>query len=183
MNPLLSINLIDYLIIGGYIVVTIFVGYALKKYIKTGEDFFLSGRSLPSWITGLAFLSANLGALEVVGMVANSAKYGILTVHFYWIGAIPAMIFLGIFMMPFYYQSKIKSVPEYLKHRYNEATRALNAISFAIMTILMSGISMYAMALLFESMLGWSLTSSILLSALVVLLYVFWGGLSSSIYN
>jgi len=183
MNPLLSINLIDYLIIGGYIVVTMFVGYALKKYMKTGEDFFLSGRSLPSWITGLAFLSANLGALEVVGMVANSAKYGILTVHFYWIGAIPAMIFLGIFMMPFYYQSKIKSVPEYLKHRYNEATRALNAISFAIMTILMSGISMYAMALLFESMLGWSLTSSILLSALVVLLYVFWGGLSSSIYN
>ena len=183
MNPLLSINLIDYLIIGGYVLVTIFVGYALKKYMRTGEDFFLSGRSLPSWITGLAFLSANLGALEVVGMVANSAKYGILTVHFYWIGAIPAMIFLGIFMMPFYYQSKIKSVPEYLKHRFNEPTRALNAVSFAIMTILMSGISMYAMALLFESMLGWSLTSSILLSALVVLLYVFWGGLSSSIYN
>ena len=181
--PLLSINFIDYLIIGGYVLVTIFVGYALKKYMKTGEDFFLSGRSLPSWITGLAFLSANLGALEVVGMTANSAKYGILTVHFYWIGAIPAMIFLGVFMMPFYYQSKIKSVPEYLKHRYNEATRALNAVSFAIMTVLMSGISMYAMALLFESMLGWSLTSSILLSALVVLLYVFWGGLSSSIYN
>ena len=183
MNPLLSINVIDYLIIGGYVLVTIFVGYALKKYMKTGEDFFLSGRSLPSWITGLAFLSANLGALEVVGMVANSAKYGILTVHFYWIGAIPAMIFLGVFMMPFYYQSKIKSVPEYLKHRYNEATRELNAVSFAIMTVLMSGISMYAMALLFESMLGWSLTASILLSALVVLLYVFWGGLSSSIYN
>ncbi len=183
MTSTLSINLIDYLIIGGYILVTILVGYALKKYMKTGEDFFLSGRSLPSWITGLAFLSANLGALEVIGMVANSAKYGILTVHFYWIGAIPAMAFLGLFMMPFYYQSRIRSVPEYLKHRYNEATRALNAVSFAVMTVLMSGVSMYAMALLFKMMLGWSLTSSILLSAFVVLLYVFWGGLSSSIYN
>src|SRR4030066_257021 len=109
MNPLLSINFIDYLIIGGYIVVTMFVGYALKKYMKTGEDFFLSGRSLPSWITGLAFLSANLGALEVIGMVANSAKYGIATVHFYGGGAIPAMVFLGIFMMPFYYGSRVRA--------------------------------------------------------------------------
>jgi len=151
--------------------------------MKTSEDFFLSGRSLPSWITSLAFLSANLGALEVIGMVANSAKYGILTVHFYWIGAIPAMIFLGLFMMPFYYNTKVRSVPEYLKLRYNEATRGVNAFSFAIMTLLMSGISMYAMALIFRMMLGWSLTSSILLSALVVLIYVFFGGLSSSIYN
>jgi SSS family solute:Na+ symporter len=151
--------------------------------MKTGEDYFLSGRSLPSWITGLAFLSANLGALEVIGMVANSAKYGIATVHFYWIGAILAMVFLGIFMMPFYYGSRVKTVPEYLKLRYNEATRGLNAISFAIMTVLMSGISLYAMALLFKLMLGWSLTGSILFAAVVVLLYVFWGGLSSSIYN
>ncbi len=183
MQPVLSVNWVDYLIIVAYLVVTVGIGYALRRYMKTGEDFFLSGRSLPTWVTSLAFLSANLGALEVIGMVANSAKYGILTVHFYWIGAIPAMVFLGVFMMPFYYQSKIKSVPEYLKYRYNEATRALNAVSFAIMTVLMSGISMYAMALLFELMLGWSLTSSILLSALVVLIYVFWGGLSSSIYN
>ncbi len=182
MNPI-SVNLVDYLIIVGYLVVTVLVGYGLKKYMKTGEDFFLSGRSLPSWITGLAFLSANLGALEIIGMVANSAKYGILTVHFYWIGAIPAMVFLGIFMMPFYYESKVKSVPEYLKRRYNNATHGLNAISFAIMTLLMSGISMYAMALLFKLMLGWSLMTSILVSALVVLLYIFWGGLSSSIYN
>jgi SSS family solute:Na+ symporter len=179
----ISINAIDYLIIGGYLLVTMLVGYLLKKYMKTGEDFFLSGRSLPSWITGLAFLSANLGALEIIGMVANSAKYGILTVHFYWIGAIPAMVFLGIFMMPFYYESKVKSVPEYLKHRYNNATHGLNAISFAIMTVLMSGISMYAMALLFKLMLGWSLTASILISAFVVFIYIFWGGLSSSIYN
>lgn len=176
-------NLIDYTILAAYVVITIVVGYALKKYMKTSEDFFLSGRSLPSWITSLAFLSANLGALEVIGMVANSAKYGILTVHFYWIGAIPAMIFLGLFMMPFYYSTRVRSVPEYLKLRYNEATRGLNAISFAIMTLLMSGISMYAMALLFELTLGWSLTSSILLSASVVLIYVFFGGLSSSIYN
>jgi SSS family solute:Na+ symporter len=183
MDPVITLNAVDYAIIGGYILVMIFVGYSLKKYMKTGEDFFLSGRSLPGWITGLAFLSANLGALEVIGMVANSAKYGIATIHFYWVGAIPAMVFLGIFMMPFYYGSRVRTVPEYLKLRYNEATRGLNAISFAIMTVLMSGISLYAMALLFKIMLGWSLTGSILFGAVVVLLYVFWGGLSSSIYN
>ena len=183
MVPVITLNAVDYAIIGGYILVMIVVGYSLRKFMKTGEDFFLSGRSLPTWITGLAFLSANLGALEVIGMVANSAKYGIATVHFYWLGAIPAMIFLGIFMMPFYYGSRVKTVPEYLKLRYNEATRGLNAISFAVMTVLMSGISLYAMALLFKLMLGWSLTGSILFAAVVVLLYVVWGGLSSSIYN
>lgn len=183
MAPVISLNLVDYAIIAGYILVMVLVGYSLKKYMKTGEDFFLSGRSLPPWITGLAFLSANLGALEIIGMVANSAKYGIATVHFYWVGAIPAMVFLGIFMMPFYYGSRVRTVPEYLKLRYNEATRGLNAISFAIMTVLMSGISLYAMALLFKLMLGWPLTQSILFAAVVVLLYVFWGGLSSSIYN
>jgi SSS family solute:Na+ symporter len=183
MPPVIILNAVDYAIIGGYIMVMIFVGYSLKKYMKTGEDFFLSGRSLPGWITGLAFLSANLGALEVIGMVANSAKYGIATVHFYWVGAVLAMVFLGIFMMPFYYGSRVRTVPEYLKLRYNEATRGLNAISFAVMTVLMSGISLYAMALLFKIMLGWPLTQSVLFAAVVVLLYVFWGGLSSSIYN
>ena len=183
MAPVITLNAVDYAIIGGYILVMVLVGYSLKKYMKTGEDFFLSGRSLPSWITGLAFLSANLGALEVIGMVANSAKYGIATVHFYWVGAVLAMAFLGVFMMPFYYGSRVRTVPEYLKLRYNEATRGLNAISFAVMTILMSGISLYAMALLFKLMLGWPLTGSILFAAVVVLLYVFWGGLSSSIYN
>jgi SSS family solute:Na+ symporter len=146
----ISINFMDYMIIGAYIAITIFVGFMLKSKMKTSEDFFLSGRSLPAWITGLAFLSANLGALEIVGMVANSAKYGIVTMHYYLIGAIPAMLFLGIFMMPFYYKSKVRSVPGYLKIRYNEATRSLNALSFAVMTLLMSGISMYAMALLFQ---------------------------------
>ena len=125
MAPVISLNLVDYAIIAGYILVMVLVGYSLKKYMKTGEDFFLSGRSLPPWITGLAFLSANLGALEIIGMVANSAKYGIATVHFYWVGAIPAMVFLGIFMMPFYYGSRVRTVPEYLKLRYNEATRGL----------------------------------------------------------
>ncbi len=183
MAPVISLHLSDYAIIAGYILVMVLVGYSLRRYMRTGEDFFLAGRSLPGWITGLAFLSANLGALEVIGMVANSAKYGIVTVHFYWVGAIPAMIFLGIFMMPFYYGSKVRTVPEYLKLRYNEATRGLNAVSFAVMTVLMSGISLYAMALLFKLTLGWSLTASILFAAVVVLLYVFWGGLSSSIYN
>lgn len=149
----------------------------------SSEDFFLSGRSIPSWITGLAFISANLGAIEVMGMAANGAEYGIMTAHFYWIGAIPAMVFLAIFMMPFYYGSRIHSVPEYLKLRFNEATRAFNAISFALMTILMSGINMYAMALVFNLLLKWDMTASIVVSAAVVLAYTILGGLTSSIYN
>ena len=119
MDPVITLNAVDYAIIGGYVLVMMLVGYSLKKYMKTGEDFFLSGRSLPGWITGLAFLSANLGALEVIGMVANSAKYGIATVHFYWVGAIPACVFLSIFMMPFYYGRRVRNLPEYLKLRYN----------------------------------------------------------------
>lgn len=174
---------IDYSIITIYFVFVTAVGYVLKRYMRTSEDFFLSGRSIPGWVTGLAFMAANLGALEVMGMAANGAKYGMLTNHFYWVGAIPAMIFVGIWMMPFYYGSKVRSVPEYLKLRFNEATRALNAISFAFMTVLMSGINMYAMALVFRSILGWSMNFSILISAGVVLAYVFWGGLTSSIYN
>lgn len=183
MDPVITLNAVDYAIIAGYVLVMVLVGYSLKKYMKTGEDFFLSGRSLPGWITSLAFISANLGALEIIGMVANSAKYGISTVHFYWVGAIPAMVFLGIFMMPFYYGSRVRTVPEYLKLRYNEATRGLNAISFAVMTILMSGISLYAMALLFKTMLNWPFSTSVIFAAAIVLIYVFWGGLSSSIYN
>lgn len=179
----IQIAWIDYLIIAVYFAITIWVGLRLKSHMKTGEDFFLAGRSLPSWVTGLAFIAANLGALEVMGMVANSAKYGIHTVHFYWIGAIPAMLFVGVFMMPFYYGSRARSVPEYLKLRYNEATRGLNAISFAVMTICMNGINMYAMALIFNLLLGWSMDVSILLSAAIVLFYVTLGGLSSSIYN
>src|ERR1039458_8779118 len=135
---------IDYLILCVYLAFVLGIGWTLKRYIKTGGDFFLAGRSIPAWIAGLAFISANLGAQEVIGMSACGAKYGIMTCHFYWVGAIPAMAFVGIFMMPFYYGSRARSVPEYLKLRYDEKTRGFNAISFAVMTVFSSGISMYA---------------------------------------
>ena len=174
---------IDYAIIAIYFVFVLGIGYVLKKYMRTSADFFLSGRSIPGWITGLAFLSANLGAQEVIGMGASGAKYGISTSHFYWVGAIPAMIFVGIFMMPFYYGSRARSVPEYLKLRFDEKTRGLNAISFAVMTVFSSGISMYAMGKLLQLLLGWNFNAAILLSALIVLAYTFLGGLTSAIYN
>jgi len=178
-----AIGVIDYAIIGIYFVFVIGVGYRLKRQMVSSEDFFLSGHRIPSWITGLAFLSANLGAIEVMGMAANAAQYGIMTAHFYWLGAIPAMVFLALFMMPFYYGSKVRSVPEYLKMRFNEPTRALNAISFAVMTVLMSGINLYAMALVFKLLLNWSMDASIFAAAAVVLAYTIMGGLTSSIYN
>ncbi len=174
---------VDYTIIFIYFGFVLSIGWMLRKYMRTSEDFFLSGRSIPSWITGLAFLSANLGALEMMGMAASGAKYGMLTSHFYWVGAVPAMVFVGVFMMPFYYGSRARSVPEYLRLRFDEKTRALNAISFAAMTVLMSGINMYAMAVVFKVFLGWSIHFSILLSAGVVLVYTYLGGLTSSIYN
>jgi SSS family solute:Na+ symporter len=180
---LLNAGWIDYVFVLIYFVFVIGIGWMLKSRAKTGEDFFLSGRSIPSWITSLAFLSANLGALEVLGMAANGAEYGWMTTHFYWIGAVPAMLFLGLYMMPFYYVSRARSVPEYLKYRFNEATRGLNAISFAVMTVLVSGISLYSMALIFQVLVGWSINVSVLVSALVVLIYVGLGGLTSSIYN
>src|SRR5467141_1365797 len=159
------------------------IGVLLRRSVRTSEDFFLSGRSIPAWVTGLAFLSANLGAQEVIGMGASGAKYGIATSHFYWIGAIPAMVFIGLFMMPFYYGSRARSVPEYLKLRFDEKTRGLNAITFAVMTIFSSGISRYALAKLLELVLGWSFTGSVLLSAAIVLGYTLLGGLTSAIYN
>ncbi|HEU5235558.1 MAG TPA: sodium:solute symporter family protein, partial [Pyrinomonadaceae bacterium] len=174
---------IDWTIMVIYFVFVLGIGFALKRYMKTSTDFFLSGRSIPAWITGLAFISANLGAQEVIGMGASGAKYGIATSHFYWIGAIPAMAFIGVFMMPFYYGSRARSVPEYLKLRFDEKTRGFNAISFAVMTVLSSGISLYAMGLLLETLLGWNFSFSILIAAVIVLLYVFLGGLTSAIYN
>jgi SSS family solute:Na+ symporter len=178
-----NVSWVDYLIIGIYFCVTLGIGFALRRRMKSSEDFFLSGRSLPSWVTGLAFVGANLGALEILGMGANAAQYGILQAHFYWIGAIPAMIFVAIFMMPFYYGSKTHSVPGFLKLRYNEATRGFNAISFGILTLLTSGINMFAAALVFNVLLGWSLSACIWLSALFIMVYILLGGLSSSIYN
>ncbi|MGD0349617.1 MAG: sodium:solute symporter family protein [Verrucomicrobiota bacterium] len=174
---------VDYTILFIYFVFVIAVGWVLKRYMKGSADFFLSGRSMPAWVTGLAFISANLGAQEVIGMAASGAKYGIMTSHFYWVGAIPAMVFLAIFMMPFYYGSKARSVPEYLKLRFDEKTRGFNAISFAVMTVFSSGISMYALARLFEILLGWNFHLSIAISAIVVLVYIFLGGLTSAIYN
>jgi SSS family solute:Na+ symporter len=159
------------------------IGWVLKKRVATSEDFLTSGRSVPVWITSLAFIAANLGAQEVIGMCASGAKYGIMTAHFYWLGAIPAMLFVGVFMMPFYYGSRARSVPEYLKLRFDEKTRAFNAITFAAMTVFSSGISMYALGLLFQLVLGWSFTASVLLSAIIVLIYTFLGGLTSAIYN
>ncbi len=179
----MKLTFIDWTIMLIYFVFVLGVGWALRRYMKTSKDFFLSGRSLPAWITGLAFISANLGAQEVIGMGASGAKYGIMTSHFYWIGAIPAMAFVGIFMMPFYYGSRARSVPEYLKLRFDEKTRGLNAISFAIMTIFSSGISMYAMGLLMGTLLGWDFTFSVLVSAAIVLVYILLGGLTSAIYN
>jgi len=178
-----KLTYLDWSIMLVYFVFVLGIGVALKRYMKTSTDFFLSGRSIPAWITGLAFISANLGAQEVIGMGASGAKYGIMTSHFYWIGAIPAMAFVGVFMMPFYYGSRARSVPEYLKLRFDEKTRGLNAISFAVMTVFSSGISLYAMGLLLETLLGWDFSVSILLAAAIVLVYVFLGGLTSAIYN
>jgi solute:Na+ symporter, SSS family len=186
-----NLTYIDWLIMLVYFSFVLGIGFALKRYMRTSNDFFLAGRSIPAWVCGLAFISANLGAQEVIGMGASGAKYGIITSHFYWIGAIPAMVFVGIFMMPFYYGSKARSVPEYLRMRFDEKTRALNAVSFAVMTVFSSGISMYAMALLIQT-LGlfkgilpdaWIFHVSIVLSAVIVLGYIFLGGLTSAIYN
>ena len=179
----MNVHWIDYAILATYACFVVGIGLVLKRKVTDAESFFIAGRQIPAWITGLAFLSANLGALEVMGMAANGAKYGLLTNHFYWVGAIPAMVFVGVFMMPFYYGSKARSVPEYLKLRFDEKTRGLNALTFAGMTVLASGINMFAMAKVFQLLLGWSMDASILVSALVVLAYTITGGLASSIYN
>jgi SSS family solute:Na+ symporter len=183
MDTKFALHGIDYLIMAVYFVFVLGIGWALRKYMKNASAFLEAGRSIPAWVAGLAFISTNLGALEVMGMTGSGLKYGMLTTHFYWIGAIPAMVFLALFMMRFYYGSKARSVPEYLKLRFNEKTRALNAFLFALMTILASGISMYALAILLENVLGWNFNVSLLASAAIVLAYTYLGGLSSAIYN
>jgi len=179
----MNLHIADYIIISLYFLFVIGVGFIIKKRIKTSNDFLTSGRNIPLWITSLAFISANLGAQEVLGMVASGAKYGIMTVHFYWMGAIFAMVFLGVFMMPFYYGSRARSVPEYLSLRFDEKTRGLNAITFAVMTVFSSGISLYALAKLLEVMLKWDFDVSIWVAAGVVMIYTFLGGLTSAVYN
>jgi solute:Na+ symporter, SSS family len=178
----IHLRFVDYSILIIYFAFVLGIGFVLKRSMKGSGDFFLSGRSIPAWVTGLAFLSANLGAQEVIGMSASGAKYGIMTCHFYF-GAIPAMVFLAIFMMPFYYGSKARSVPEYLKLRFDEKTRGLNAISFAVMTIFSSGISLHALAKLLEVLVHWNYWTCIFFSASIVLIYIFLGGLTSAIYN
>src|SRR5213083_2252661 len=179
----MTLHWVDYAIMLLYFAFVLGIGAMLRRYVHTSEDFFLSGRSIPAWVTGLAFISANLGAQEVIGMGASGAKYGIATSHFYWVGAIPAMVFVGLFMMPFYYGSRARSVPEYLKLRFDEKTRGVNAVSFAVMTVFSSGISLYAMGKLLNLLLGWSFDASILVAGGIVLGYIFLGGLTSAIYN
>ena len=173
----------DFAIIIGYFVVVLGVGYFLKGKIKTSSDFLLTDRTLSHWITGIAFMSANLGSLEIMGHIANGAKYGMRTNHWYWIGAIPAMVFAGLFMIRYYYANGVRSVPEYLRMRYDHRAHLMNAGTFAFMTILMSGINMFAFAIVFQTMLGWPFTFSVALAGGIALIYTFWGGLASSIWN
>jgi SSS family solute:Na+ symporter len=179
----LDTDFIDYAILITYFAVVLGVGFAAKRYIRTSLDYFLSGRSLPAWITGLAFISANLGATEVLGMAANGAQYGVATVNYYWIGAIPAMVFLGLVMMPFYYGSKVRSVPEYLLQRFNPASHQFNSWTFALATVLISGVNLYALALVLNFLLGWPIIVGIIVAAVIVAVYITLGGLSSAIYN
>jgi SSS family solute:Na+ symporter len=179
----LDVNFFDYVLLAIYFTLVITIGVLARRAIATSEDFLLSGRSLPAWVTGLAFISANLGAIEILGMAANGAQYGIATVHFYWIGAVPAMIFLGLVMMPFYYGSKVRSVPEFLRRRFNETTHLFNALSFAAASVLIAGVNLFALALVIKSLIGWPIWLSVLRSAAVVLAYITLGGLSGAIYN
>ena len=179
----MKLGSIDFAVLISYTAFVIGIGYWLKNRMHTSEEFLLAGRALPSWVTGLAFMAANLGSLEIVGMIAMGAKYGMMTNHWYWTGAIPGMVFLGVFMIRFYYSNGIRSVPEYLKLRFDHRAHLFNSISFSFVTVLMSGINMYALAMVCQQMLGWSFNFSVLVSAGVVVTYTFCGGLSSSVYN
>ena len=179
----LSLAPLDYALVIIYFIFVIGIGFALRRLVQTSTDFFLSGRSLPTWITGIAFISANLGAIEILSMAANGAEYGISTVHYYWIGAVPAMVFLGVVMMPFYYGSRVRSVPEYLLRRFDRKTHLVTALIFVLASVLIAGVNLYALAFVLESLLGIPLAIAIIASALFVLSYILLGGLSSAIYN
>ncbi|MGH9727433.1 MAG: sodium:solute symporter family protein [Candidatus Acidiferrales bacterium] len=182
-SHLVKLAPVDLIIIIFYFALVLAIGFYLKKRVNTGEDFFMAGREMTAWIAGLSFISANLGAIELMGWASSAYEYGMLATHAYWIAAVPAMLFLGLFMMPFYYISKTHSVPGYLKLRYDESSRALSAICFAFMTVLMSGVNMYAMALVMNIILGWNMSFSIWISAITVAIYVALGGLRSAIFN
>jgi SSS family solute:Na+ symporter len=179
----LDLNWLDYVILGCYFLTVLGIGWLARRSISSSLDFLLSGRALPAWVTGLAFVAANLGALEILGMAANGAQYGIATAHYYWVGAVPAMVFLGIVMMPFYYGSKVRSVPEFLRVRFNNQTHLLQSVFFAVSAVLIAGVNLYALAIVLEALLGWPLVVAILVSAALVLAYITLGGLSSAIYN
>ena len=178
-----SLGVVDWLVIASYFLIVLSLGFYLKRYTTNEEDYFLAGRKTALGWPGLAFLSANLGALELLGMTGNTFKYGMYVAHFYWIGAIPAMLFLGIYMMPFYYSSRIKSIPGYLKLRFDEKTRVLNGIAFGVMTLLVSGINLYAMALVLRTFVGWDWNVSMWVSAITVAVYVGMSGLMSAIFT
>jgi SSS family solute:Na+ symporter len=179
----LDVNLFDYSILAIYFTLVVAIGVMARRAVATSEDFLLAGRSLPAWVTGIAFISANLGALEILGMAANGAQYGMSTLHFYWVGAVPAMVFLGLVMMPFYYGSKVRTVPEFLLRRFNPATHLFNALSFAAAAVLTAGVNLFALALVINALLGWPIWVSIIVSAGFVLAYITLGGLSGAIYN
>ena len=179
----LDASFVDYLLVAAYFGVVLAIGLAARRRVSDSLDFFLSGRSLPAWVTGLAFISANLGAVEIVGMSANGAQYGMATMHYFWIGAVPAMLFLGIVMMPFYYGSKVRSVPEFMLRRFGPGAHLVNAISFAVAQVLIAGINLYLLASIVEALLGWPLWVSLIVAAAVVLSYITLGGLSAAIYN
>ena len=182
-SRLISLRAVDFAIIVLYFILVLTIGWYLKRFTKTGEDFFMAGREMTAWIAGLSFLAANLGALELMGWAASAYQYGILATHWYWIGAIPAMLFLGVVMMPFYYICKTHSVPGYLQKRYGDSTRLLSGICFALMTIFMSGVNMYSMAIVMKVVLGWDIHFSIWVSSITVAIYVALGGLLSAIFN
>src|SRR5690348_12982965 len=182
-DTLISANPVDYVIIALYFVFVLGIGVMARRSVSDSIDFFLSGRSLPAWVTGLAFISANLGAVEIMGMSANGAQFGIPTVHYFWIGAVPAMLFLGVVMMPFYYGSKVRSVPEFMRKRFGTGAHLVNAISFAVAQLLIAGINLFLLAKIVNILLGWNLYVSLVVAALIVLSYITLGGLSAAIYN
>ena len=179
----LDANWVDYLLVAIYFGFVLGIGLLARRSISTSIDFFLSGRSLPAWVTGLAFISANLGAVEIMGMSANGAQFGIPTVHYFWVGAVPAMLFLGVVMMPFYYGSKVRSVPEFMRKRFGPGAHLVNAISFAVAQLLIAGINLFLLAKIVNILLGWNLYVSLVVAALIVLSYILLGGLSAAIYN
>ena len=179
----LNANVFDYTIVALYFVVVLGIGFVAKRQVSTSLDFFLSGRSLPAWVTGLAFISANLGAVEIMGMSANGAEFGMATVHYFWIGAVPAMLFLGVVMMPFYYGSGVRSVPEFMRRRFGTGAHLVNALSFAVAQLLIAGINLYLLATIVNRLLGWPLWVSLVAAAAIVLSYTALGGLSAAIYN